>query len=424
MRPNILLIITHDTGRHLGCYGRPVCSPAIDRMAGEGVRFERYFVCAPQCSPSRAAITSGHYPHKTGMLGLLGYGGWRMGDDCPTLAKALGAAGYDTWLWGFQHEHEDPFRLGYRHDPIAYRRGEVPKILADRVTPHFCAWLETKPAEPWFASVGFYETHLPWPKNDAAALETAVPPYLPDLSELRRDMGEFQESLNRVDCAVGHIIDTLDRTGMAQRTLVIFTTDHGLPLPRAKCTLYDPGIEAALIMRWPAVIPPNRVCSELLSATDLMPTLLEIVGVKNPKGVDGRSFTALLTGGRYVPRREIFAEQTWHDAYAPLRAIRTDRYKLIRRFAAMPANLLPKDFYKCCHASEKLRQLLANTLLPDWEAYDLAADPLETRNLASNNPEAQAELAQLVARLKEWMQESGDPLLNGPVACPEPFLGI
>lgn len=416
--PNILMITCHDLGRHVGSYGRPVGTPQIDRLASEGVQFERYFVCAPQCSPSRASMTTGRYPHRTGVMGLLNLGPWKIDQDCPTLAKSLSAGGYDTWLWGFQHEHPDPSTLGYRHDPIGFRDGQVPKILADYVTPRLCDWLVGKPSEPWFASVGLYETHLGWPKERrrSEAFAASVPPYLPDGPELRQDMQALSASLDRVDRSVGRILDTLEVAGLASNTLVVFTTDHGLPLPRAKCTLYDPGLEAALLIRWPAVLAGNRRCSELLSGVDLMPTLLDAAGVASPNGMDGRSFGALLTGGVWQPRPHIFAEQTWHDAYCPIRAVRTDRYKLIRRFEPrLPDNILPKDFYSCCAASEVMRKHFDRTP-PLWEAYDLASDPYEMQNLFQDKPHDHPIFGRLATTLDRWMQDTDDPIRLGPVA--------
>ena len=421
-RPNILIITCHDLGRQLGCYGRPTQSPSVDRLACDGVLFDRYFACAPQCSPSRASLTTGRWPHRTGVLGLVGKWGWQMDGDVPTLAKTLGAAGYDTWLWGFQHEHPDPAALGYQHDPIGYERGAVPRIVADHVGPRCADWLADKPGGPWFASVGFYETHLGWPRRVMSADEAArkpVPPYLPDSPALRQDMVNFDQSLHQVDRNVQRILDALEASGQADHTLVLFTTDHGLPLPRAKCDLRDAGLEAALIMRWPGEFAANRRCSELLSGVDLMPTLLELAGVDAPGGMDGASFAGLLTGGEYQPRQAIFGEQTWHDMYRPLRSIRTNRHKLIHRFNEFPDNALPKDFYQTCTASDELARHLESTTSARFELFDLATDPLELRPRIAETPDELPEIGRQLARqLRAWMEGSGDPLLEGPVACP------
>jgi arylsulfatase A-like enzyme len=418
-RPNILLITTHDTGRHLGVYGRGVDTPAFACLAAEGVRFDRHFCTAPQCSPSRAALTTGRWPHSTGMLGLLGFG-WSLPSDQVTLAKALGGAGYDTWLWGFQHEHEDPAALGYAHDPIGYRRGEVPKIGAGHVTPRLCDWLAGRPDGPFFASVGFFETHIPFPREpvDAETLSrTRAPAWLPDHPSVRLDVARLNRSVQTVDRCLGRILDALDSAALASNTLLVFTTDHGIAFPRAKCTLYDPGIEAALLMRWPDELPANRVACELVSNVDLMPTLLDLAGVPVPPTVQGRSLAGLLRGGTYEPRRELFAEMTWHDAYDPMRCVRTGRYKLIRRFDPLPRNVLPKSYWASCEGAGALRPLFADTP-PEWELFDLAADPLELSN-AADHPGYAAIRRQLADTLERWMRDTDDPLLRGPVPNPQ-----
>jgi N-sulfoglucosamine sulfohydrolase len=422
-RPNILQIICHDLGRQLGCYDRPTHSPGIDRLAAEGVQFDRYFVCAPQCSPSRAALISGRHPHRTGVLGLVGKWNWQMDESVPTIGKTLAAAGYATWLWGFQHEHPSPAALGYQHDPIGYQRGEVPKILADYVGPRLCDWLESKPAGPWFCSVGFYETHLGWPRKPATArqlTDKAVPPYLPDSPELRQDMLNFDQSLHQADRNVERILETLDRTGQAENTVVIFTTDHGLPLPRAKCDLRDAGLEAALLMRWPDRLAANRRCNELLSGVDLMPTLLEIAGEPIPAGVDGESFAGLLTGGTWRPREAIFAQQTWHSAYRPLRSIRTHRHKLIQRFNAFPDNGLPRDFFTTCASGPKFHREMGEIIPPRLEFFDLAFDPCEVKPHIASDVEGLPPIGRnLYHQLHGWMHKTEDPLLRGPVPAPD-----
>jgi len=414
--PNILLVICHDLGQHIGCYGWPVDTPNLCRLAAEGVRFDEYFATAPQCSPSRASILTGQYPHACGVMGLVG-GGWELPDAADTLPKALRSSGYETWLWGFQHENADrPAALGYDHDPIGFCRGEVPKILARNVTPPLCQWLRSRPREPFFASVGFFETHIPFSKRPLGpgALERIRPlPYLPDHPAIRQDLAELYNDVREVDRRVGEVLDALDDAGLAERTVVLFTTDHGIAFPRAKCSLYDPGTKTALLLRWPGRVGENRVISELLSNVDLMPTLLDLAAVPAPAGLQGRSFAGLLCGGEYRPREEVFCELTWHTEYDPTRAIRTGRHKFIRHWDPPPGNLQPKDYWDCCAGSEILSGRFA-ARWPQRELYDLAADPHEQHNLIGQH--GFADLAErLEARLLDWMAATGDPLLAGPV---------
>src|SRR5437870_4686149 len=187
-RPNILLIITHDTGQHLGCYGRQsVRTPNLDRLAAEGVRFENHFCTAPQCSPSRGSILTGRFPHVNGLMGLVNRG-WHLPDSETTLAEYLGAAGYETLLFGFQHEKRDLSSLRRCYQWISDR--SVPP-LGENVAPEVARFLRERGTRdrPFFAMVGFEETHRPFDRYapaDPAAVE--VPPFLPDLPEVRQDL--------------------------------------------------------------------------------------------------------------------------------------------------------------------------------------------------------------------------------------------
>jgi len=418
-QPNILLIITHDTGTHLGCYGKRVDTPHLNRLAGEGIRFDRYFCTAPQCSPSRSSILTGRHPHENGCMGLVG-GGWALPDDAETLPKVLRRAGYETWLWGFQHENEErPEALGYDHDPIDYQRGDVPKILARHVTPLVCDWLRARPAGPWFASVGFFETHIPFGKRPVPADEPdriEPLPYLPDSPGLRQDVAELQGDVREMDHHVGRILETLDEAELSENTILLFTTDHGIAFPRAKCSLYDPGVNTALLMRWPGVFAANRVVGDLLSNIDLLPTLAELAGAAVPDGVSGRSFAGLLRGGAYTPREAIFTELTYHSEYDPTRSLRTHRYKFIRHWDPIPGNLQPSDYWTCCAGAEALSGPFSRPW-PERELYDLAADPNEQHNLVGLYG-YDALAGEMEERLLAWMRETGDPLLDGPVEVP------
>jgi arylsulfatase A-like enzyme len=417
-RPNILFLICHDLGRHLGCYGRGIDTPNLNRLAAEGVRFTEYFCTAPQCSPSRASIMTGQYPHTNGVMGLQGKG-WQLRDDAVTLPKALAAAGYETHLFGFQHEHPDSFALGYQYEAEGFHRGQGASYEARRVAPKLCAFLREKREKPFFVSAGVFEPHIPYIKGPTplSAWRRVEPlPFLPDHPAVRQDTAELHQSVVELDRHMGTILDTLDETGLAESTLVIFTTDHGVDFPRAKCSLYDPGIATALLMRWDGVLPKNRAVSELLSNIDLMPTILELAGCPVPESVQGVGFRGLLAGGAYQPRDCIMAEHTYHSAYNPMRCLRTHRYKFIRNFEPKPRNIDPNSYWQTCAGADYLRPVFAAPP-PERELYDLAADPHEQNNLIGRYGYKETGEA-LEARLLAWMAETGDPLLLGPVEVP------
>src|SRR4051812_3256134 len=161
MPPNVVVVITHDTGRHLGPYGRGVATPHLDRLAAEGVLFEQAFCAAPQCSPSRASLLTGLMPHRHGLIGLA-HRGFSLKPAAlkQTLPTILSGAGYATHLFGFQHEATDPYELGYQHVVQPRPTGSRPHLCRD-VAPAAADFLSSGPAEPFFAMIGFEETHRP-----------------------------------------------------------------------------------------------------------------------------------------------------------------------------------------------------------------------------------------------------------------------
>jgi len=412
-KPNIIMVICHDLGRHLGCYGvGDISTPHLDALAREGLRFDNYFCTAPQCSPSRGSIMTGMYPHENGLMGLA-HLGWEIDRGYTKLPEALRDAGYDTHLFGIQHETgQDPEWLGYEH---VHRTGGK----AAEVAPQFIDFLKSKDpdsGERFYASVGFLEPHRPYaaPGYEADDPQNVSPlPYLPDDYRIRKEIGQLQGLIKAVDTEAGKILRALQETGLEKNTLFIFTTDHGIAFPRAKGMLYDPGVGTVLIMRWPGVINAGQVCSHLLSNVDLMPTLLEIAGACVPDGISGRSFLPLILNQPYEEREDIFVELTWHDRYNPMRAVRTRRYKYIRSFGRRPLVYIPADIY-VAPSGEAVRDEYYSKQRPAEELYDLVEDPLEQRNLIGKPDVVEVE-ARLRTRLQDWMEETGDPLLAGPV---------
>ena len=415
-RPNVLMIVVHDLGTYLGCYGNAsVCSARLDGLAAEGVRFTRNFAAAPFCSPSRASIVTGRWPHCHGLMGLVNLG-WDLPEAAVTDARRFAAAGYETFLFGLQHEVKDVARLGFEHaGPTGSRRCEA---VAAAVVEH----LRGRGAgdRPFYARVGFVEVHRlgsSWDEylpDGPDPAEVDVPPYLADTPGARRDLAGLGGAVRRMDAAVGTILDALAESGLADDTLVVFTTDHGPPLPRAKATLYDAGLNTALLMRWPTALPGGRVLNEMISNIDLLPTLLDAAGVDAPADVQGRSFLPLLRGGAFEGDDAVFAEKNTSPADVK-RCIRTERWKYIRNLDEGPALLLPLDV-----ETGAVRRDMGDAHLaprPPVELYDLAADPLEQNNLAGGPAAADIE-RDLSARLEEWMRRTGDPALAGPIRRP------
>jgi len=422
VRPNVILITCHDLGQHLGCYGvRTVDTPNIDRLAAEGVRFKNSFCVAPQCSPSRAAMVTGRYPHSNGVLGLC-HGGfkWDLHESETHLVRRFAAVGYYTTLIGIQHETPRPERLGFdeMHPEMDDR---LPIARAMQCADRAVAWLADplRRKRPFFLQFGLYEPHrypahpTGWaPTHQKPRAEVTVPGYLKRDDGAVEEFGYFEASVRTADDAVGRVLAALNRTGLADNTLVIFTADHGIPFPRAKCTLYDPGLQVPLILRWPkAPWRAGTVHETMISNVDYVPTLCDLLGLPQAADAQGWSYAVLLRGQPCQPRREVFAEMTYHDYYDPLRAIRTARYKLIVSFCNNSAFMDP---------TQQWWHRTITVVPPDppnarhqlVELYDLEEDPLEHRNLADEPALAEVK-RNLLGRLHRWMVETEDPLLEG-----------
>jgi len=407
---NLLIIITHDTGRQLGCYGRGVSTPHLDQLAREGVQFAQAFCTAPQCSPSRASLLTGRVPHSHGLIGLT-HRGFRLNPEVPTLPALLTQAGYNTHLFGFQHEAPDPTTLGYQH--IHRARNHSCRNL----TPLVVEFLRRGPAEPFFAMVGFSETHRRFPEYEGPLDQVQVPPFLPEVPEVQRDVAALNVAVGWVDEAVGRILAALEQSGRAENTLVIYTTDHGIAFPGAKATLLDPGLEIALLIRGPGGFAGGKRIEAMVSNADLLPTLLELLEQPVPEGVQGKSLLPLVRGERERLHEQLFPELTVHAGYDPMRGIRTEGYKYIRSFEARPYWFPPnvdasptKEWYRA-HTDVFTRPRPAELL------FDLEADPLERNNLAED-PAYTGVLADLRGRVERWMEETDDPLREGTVPIP------
>ncbi|AGB39370.1 sulfatase family protein [Natronococcus occultus] len=428
-RPNVLLIHCHDLGRYLGCYGVDVETPAIDRLAAEGTLFENHFVTAPQCTPSRGSLMTGRYPHVNGLMGLA-HANWELGDDERILPHYLSDVGYETHLFGLQHITQDTDKLRYDHihsEGNLYP-GVSPAVhqanRARTVSSVVASFFEREAfEEPFFASIGFFECHRVEEETgrfgfDADHYETDDPDevrpltYLPDRRGIRRDLAEMRGMVRAIDDGVETVLSALEDADLADETLVIFTTEHGIAFPLAKGSCYDPGIEAVLALRGPGV-PEGRRSEELVSNVDVLPTLLEYLDVDVPDRLDGRSFLPLLTDDEYEPRERVFAEMTWHDTYNPVRAIRTDRYKYVRNFWHLPKAYLTKDIF-ASEAGREVRETYAVPYRPYEELYDLRNAPQEDENVALE-PRYREARADLSRQLYEWMDATDDPLLDGPV---------
>ncbi len=431
--PNVVLVLCHDLGDFISPYGHPIDTPNLEHLAGEGVVLENHFSCGSVCSPSRGGLMTGCYPHTNGLMGLV-HRGWRLNvDHRPPLPFLLTKAGYETCLFGLQHEDFSAERLGYQRALRPPRRN-----WCEEVTPLFTDWLEQREPDdpPFLACIGFTETHRiglnpshfqrePYQPADPAEVE--VPAWLPDIPEVRQELADFYGAVNHMDKSVGRIVDALDEAGLSEETLFVFTSDHGPSFMHAKGTLYDGGTKVAALLRRPGTIPGGRRCEALTNHVDLLPTLFRLIGVPMPgsltRRLEGSGFAPLVFGGSAVERAHLFAEKNYTNHYDPARMVRTARFKYIRKglrtcifdFLIPELELCPTgfrrnrsvfEFYPARRCTEEL--------------YDLEKDPGEMQNLVED-PAYADELEDLRETLDRHLEETDDPFrrLRNDLTMPE-----
>jgi len=418
-RPNFIFLHSHNTGRSVQPYGHAVPTPNLQRLAEEGVLFRRAFAAAPTCSPSRAAFLTGLSPHAAGMLGLAHRGFGR--DHYPQhICHRLQAAGYHTVHCGIEHIARNE---GGDSSYEGYDQSLGPGLdAAEKAGPAVASFLREGRRQPFFLSVGLRETHIPFPEPDpvnhpAEDERYCVPPApLPDAPETRRQTAGFKASARAMDDAYGQILDALEDSGLASNTLVFAFSDHGLQFPRNMCNLTDHGLQVYCIARGPGGFAGGQCIDAMVSLMDLVPTCCELAGVEQTDPCEGVSLLSLMAGKVDRVHDELFGEVTFHASYEPMRSVRTDRYKYIRRYDGRDGLVLP-------NVDEGISK--GYLLARGWEEqprdqdmlFDLVFDPCECNNLAAAPRMAEVR-ADLSNRLDRWMRETNDPLLAGHVSAP------
>ena len=417
--PNIVFITGDDAGQDdLGVYGHPVHSPHLDRIAVEGIRFTNFYVTTSSCSPSRASIWTGKYPHTAGAPNL-----W---DPLPRgeriIPGYLREKGYFTGNVGKLHLGE---ARGVMYGARQFDRTYTPKTdrIAEEPYSAMDQFLDERPrGRPFFLSVGFKEPHPPFGQRTAPhphdPEDVWVPPYLPDLPEVRAEIAQYYDEINYLDGWVGRLMARLRREGLEQNTIVLFLGDNGAPFPRAKTTLFDSGTRVPLIVKWPGHIPPGGVADGLASAIDLLPTILEIVGIDTPVDVQGQSILPILLDPDAPGRQYVFTVRDWHDFDDHVRAVRWRHLKYVRNYypdtPLWPAtDLIAGATYQAMlrlldrRALPQHQAIFFYAVRPEEELYDLRNDPFEFQNLVDRT-EYREDLEHLREVLDRWVEEHDD----------------
>lgn len=409
--PNILLITADDLGFQLGCYGdKVVTTPNIDRMAAEGVRFDDFYVTASSCSPSRASLLTGLYPHQNGQLGLAHLGS-SMHPGLPNLPALLRKQGYRTGLVGKLHvEPEGDF-------PFDYKKNDIEPTRDPRAVRAMCdEFFGQGDKEPFFLYLNLFDPHSPFlrdvagsPRVKVDADQAGVLPFVGSESPaLRQETADYLTCVNRLDEIMGQVAASLRAHGLDEKTVVIFLSDNGPEFPRGKCTSFEAGTRVPMIVRWSGRFDP-RVSRELVSEVDVLPTVLQLADVAAPAALPGRSLLPVLEGEPAEWRTEIFTEYNSHEPrmFDPQRAVRSGRYKLIRTLLRDPGLEWPGAL-----DLEKFRAVQSRAGQGDFtQLYDLESDPHEFKNLAGSRALA-AEQERLIGALADWRRGTKDPLLD------------
>lgn len=430
--PNILFLIADDWSySHAGVYGDPVVrTPTFDRLAREGALFHKAFTSSPSCSPSRASILTGRYPHEIESGGNL-WPEWP--SQYPTYVSLLGEAGYFTGSsrkgWG-----PGDFKIsGLEHNPAGKSYPDFKAFLAERP--------EGKPFVFWFGSTDPHRDYVPNTGiHTGMKLEDVpVPGFFPDNDCVRNDILDYYFEVERFDRESGQLIRMLEEMGELDNTIIVMTSDNGMPFPRAKANLYDFGARLPLAIRWPKKVEAGTVVEDFVNFADFAPSFLEAANL-TPKAMSGQSLWKLLAGEKQ-DRKQVYLERERHanvrkgDLSYPMRAVRNERFLYIwntmpeRNPAGDPSvhqsvgqygdvdhsitKFLIMELEGKAAANQPDYFSLAFGARPEEELYDVVADPYQLKNLAGNAAFAETKI-QLRQQLLGWMEKTGDRRFEDP----------
>lgn len=432
--PNILLIVSEDNGPELGCYGDPYAqTPNLDRLAADGVRFERAFVPFSVCSPSRAVFLTGLYPHQNGQIGLATHKFAIYDPQTPNAFTLLKEAGYRTGLIGKLHINpESSF-------PVDYRKIKGANFNRRNMEEYAAAAAEffNSSDEPFFLSINYPDAHLPFlreqfgrPDQPIDGADVRPLPWVGiDSPRLREVTAGYYNCLKRLDEGVGLLLAELQSSGKADDTLILYIGDHGAQFPRGKISVYEGGLRIPLIVHWPGHAAKGVVPRQLVSTVDVLPTFLEAAGVPVPSRLPGSPLQRLWREDN-PPWRSFaygFATGAFPLASELRWSIRDDRYKLILNLLPDEENLGARPYLdpdypvtvvsgftleeQAGAAADVRAALQRYQHPPKYELYDLEQDPHEWQNLAED-PEKRPLRDRLERALTEFRQQTRDPFLD------------
>jgi N-sulfoglucosamine sulfohydrolase len=464
-RRNILLIVSDDHSPDLGAYGNTVIkTPHLDALASEGVLFTKAFATTASCSASRSVILTGLHNHRTGQYGhnhdFHRFESWK---HLKSLPELLREAGYRTAISGKHHlgpretyEFETRLKAPYR-STVLMAEGAREFLLDEDERPFFLYFATHDPhrggrrrADGTYAGLDDIDTPDDFGNKDGAPEgvtamhyspdEVIVPGFLPDTPMARRELSEYYRAVSRMDQGFGRLLSILRESGKYDDTLIIYMSDHGIAFPGAKTTTYDAGLHSPLIVRHPDTANRGISNNALVSWVDITPTILDFANVAEPAyklqigltpvrdqmerehGLHGRSFLPVLNVAKPEGWDEIYASHTFHEIqmYYPMRVVRGRQYKLIWNIAhGLPypfaADLWESPTWQRIYRQGNEAMYGPRTVedyinRPEFELFDIEADPHEAKNLA-NDPKFAKVLDAYKAKLRSFQTATQDPWL-------------
>ncbi len=397
-KPNILWITIEDWSADLSCYGtKGIDTPHVDKLASQGVRYQRAFTTSPVCSTSRSAMMTGFHQNFIGANQHRTFDKKPLPDGIKPIPHLLQAAGYFTALMS-------------RKVDCNFTPGKKNELFMGK------DWSEREPNQPFFARITFGGTHRKWNRDSERPIDgkdIELPPYYPDTPFVRRDWANGLEQMQLVDRQIGKLLQRLDDEGLSDNTIVFFIGDHGRCHVRGKQFLYDGGIRIPMIMRWPGKVDAGKINEDMVSSIDICATILEAAGAQTLIPLHGKS----LFSEEVEQRMYIFAARDKMDeTHDSMRAIRSKSFKLIH-------NLMPErpwcQFNRYKEASYPVLALMNVMNMkgeltseqaifmaaskPEIELFDLRSDPHELKNLA-DDPAHAATKSEMLEALNDWRE--------------------
>lgn len=443
-RPNIVFINVDDMSTDsIGAYGCTIknITPNIDKLAAEGITFEKAHVTIAICQPSRSVWLTGRYPHNSGGLGF-----HNINADCPSLPEALKNGGYYNALIG-KALHIVPTRqhaFDYIRDQKELGQGRSPSEYADAIRTAIEG--AKKANKPFFIMASAHDPHRPFADSDSdykklppvtrtiTPEEAIIPVFLPDLPNIRKELAQYFTSVHRADEVTGAILAEIDKAGLTENTLVIFMSDNGIPLPFAKANCFLNSTSTPWIMRWPVRIKPgSRDSKHFVSGIDFTPTILEAVSLENLPGTDGSSIMPILDGNEVPTRDKVFTHinSIFGNKQYPMRAVNNGEYLYIwnqwsdgetiyqnESMSGLSFKAMEEAAKTDPNIAKRIEHLLYRT---KQELYDIRKDPNCLNNLIAKPNNKYTEKAKTMADiLRAEMQKTKDPQLKSFISQVSP----